>query len=184
MKYIKTYEAYGSILLNLSNNIDYKLVNKIKSILNNGDSILEISCGNGSDAIELSKFFKIIATDTDNNYVEYVNSKGVECINHDTKEKFPFNDNEFDLIYSRLGLHYFEIDELSKIFKELNRICNGYLLFTVKLVNDIQTGKVIFTKDVWENLVNDQFNIVSSEVKNGKLYDNECTWLEVLATPK
>lgn len=184
MKYIKTYEAYGSILLNLSNNIDKELIDKIKSLLNIGDSILEISCGNGSDAIELNKYYNIITTDTDENYVEYVNSKGIECINHDTRVKFPFNDKKFDLIYSRLGLHYFEIDELKKIFNELNRICDGYILFTVKLVNDIQTGKVILTKEVWEDLVSNEFTILESNVRNGILYNNESVWLEILASNK
>lgn len=181
MRYIKKYEAFNSVLLSLSNNVDIELVNKIKSLINKGDSILEISCGNGADAILLNKDYNVIATDTDQGYVDYVNSKGVECINHDTKEAFPFIDQQFELIYSRLGLHYFSKYELKLIFNELYRMCGEYLLFTVKLVNDIPTGKVILAKEDWENIVNDKFTIVSSVIKDGILYNNESTWLEILA---
>ncbi len=181
MRYIKKYEAFNSVLLNLSDNMDLELVSKIKSLINKGDSILEISCGNGADAILLNNDYNVIATDTDQGYVDYVNSKGVQCINHDTRDKFEFDDNQFDLIYSRLGLHYFSKDELRLIFNELFRICDGYILFTVKLVNDIPTGKVILAKEDWEELTSDRFNIVSSVVKNGILYNNESTWLEILA---
>ena len=53
--------------------------------------------------------------------------------------------------------------------------------FTVKLVNDIQTGKTIFNKETWEYLVSNEFEIVSSEVKEGILYDNQSKWLEIVA---
>lgn len=181
MRYIKKYEAFNSILLNLSNNVDIELVDRIKSLINKGDSILEISCGNGADSIALSKDYNVVSTDTDQGYVDYTNSKGVECINHDTLKEFPFNDKNFNLIYSRLGLHYFSKYELISIFDELYRICDGYLLFTVKLVNDIPTGKVILTKKDWEDIVNNNFTILKSDVRNGILYDNESTWLEILA---
>lgn len=181
MRYIKRYEAFNSVLLNLTNNIDFYLIDRIKSLVNKGDSILEISCGNGADSIELNKEYSVIATDTDQGYVDYVNSNGIECINHDTKNKFPFSDSQFDLIYSRLGLHYFTKADIMLIFDDLYRICNGYLLFTVKLVNDIPTGKVILNREDWEELTSSKFTIVSSDVKNGMLYDNESTWLEILA---
>ena len=97
------------------------------------------------------------------------------------RKKFPFGDNEFDLIYSRLGLHYFTQEELKEIFKELNRLTNKYLVFTVKLVNDIPTGKVIFTEDTWKDLVSEEFKIISAEVKEGILYNNQSKWLEIIA---
>jgi len=184
MKYLKSYKLFEtkSVLLELKDNVDNELVNKIKNLVETGSKILEISCGNGADAIELSNSgYEVTATDLDDGYVDFVNSQGVECIKHDTTQRFPFSDGEFDLIYSRLGLHYFSQEQLEEIFEELNRLTSKYLVFTVKLVNDIPTGKVIFTEDTWKHLVSEQFNIISTEVKEGILYSNQSKWLEIVA---
>ena len=123
------------------------------------------------------------ATEINNDYVENAIKIGINCINHNTKNKFPFRNNEFDLTYSRLGLHYFTLEELENIFSEIHRI-SKYLLFSVKLVNDIPTGKIILSKNDWINLVEKNFNIISNQVKNGILYDNQSNWLEILAIKK
>lgn len=186
MKYLQEFRVFenNSPLLELSNNADVELIYKIRGLISNG-SILEISCGNGADAIELSKLgFNVTATDNCDDYIKYVNSNGVKCIKHDTKERFPFKNNSFDLVYSRLGLHYFYVDELKNIFDEISRISKKYLVFTVKLVNDIPTGKVIFNEDTWRDLVSDKFEILESSVKEGILYNNQSKWLEIIAKKK
>lgn len=176
----KMFEA--SVLLDLKNNTDYELIDMIESLLPNGGKILEISCGNGSDAIELSsKGYDITTTEYNIDYVNFLLKNNIKCIQHDTRDKFEFDDNEFDLIYSRLGLHYFSENELNDIFKELNRISKKYLLFTVKLVNDIETNKIIFNKEKWDSITSKQFNIISSEIKEGILYGNKSKWLVVLS---
>lgn len=170
-----------SPLLDLSDNVDYELIGLIESLIPNGSKILEISCGNGADALELSqRGYDISATEYNQQYADFVGQK-INCIKHDTRNKFPFTDNSFDLVYSRLGLHYFSEPELESIFEDISRITKGYLVFTVKLVNDIQTGKTIFNKETWEDLVSNEFEIVSSEVKEGILYDNQSKWLEIVA---
>lgn len=88
------------------------------------------------------------------------------------------------MVYSRLGLHYFSVDELKNIFDEISRISKKYLVFTVKLVNDIPTGKVIFNEDTWRDLVSDKFEILESSVKEGILYNNQSKWLEIIAKKK
>jgi len=181
MKHLISYKLFEnkSPLLKLKDNIDIDLINTIRSLIDKG-KILEISCGNGSDAIELDRLgYDVIATDLNPEYVN--NASKVKCIQHDTRNEFPFNDNEFDLTYSRLGLHYFTEDELNKIFKDLSRITSRYLVFTVKLTNNIETGKIIFNKEFWENLTSKNFKIISSKVKTGLLYDIESTWLEIVA---
>jgi SAM-dependent methyltransferase len=169
-----------SPLLKLEDNVDYELIEKIQSLISSG-TILEISCGNGADALELLKRgYVVFGTENNQQYADHVNQK-INCVKHDTRNKFPFPDNSFDLVYSRLGLHYFSESELQSIFKEISRITKEYLVFTVKLVNDIKTGKTIFDKETWENLVSEEFKIVSSEVKEGILYDNQSKWLEIVA---
>ena len=188
MKYLLTRRIFESQeelnsqapLLKLDGNADIDLIQKIQSLISSG-SILEISCGNGADALELLKRgYVVFGTENNQQYVDHVNQK-INCVKHDTKNKFPFPDNSFNLVYSRLGLHYFSESELQSIFKDINRVTKEYLVFTVKLVNDIKTGKTIFTKETWEKLVSEDFEIVSSEVKEGILYDNQSKWLEIVA---
>lgn len=184
MKYLKKFNESSSVLLKLSNNIDYKLISTIENLISSG-KILEISCGNGADAIKLNDLgYKVYSTDYDDGYVNYVNSVIGNCIKHDTRAPFPYPNNYFNLVYSRLGLHYFTKDELENIFTDINRITKKYLVFTVKLVNDIPTGKVILTKESWNDLVSKDFNIISSKEKTGILYDNESRWLEIVAEKK
>ena len=185
MKYLLSFKVFEnkSPLLDLSKNIDNDLINKIESLLPSGN-ILEISCGNGSDSIDLNKKgYNVISTDYNKEYVDFV-SQYIKCIQHDTKNKFPFNDNQFDLVFSRLGLHYFTPEELVGIFDDISRITKKYLVYSVKLVNDIQTGKVIINKETWEKLTSDKFEIISSEVKSGILYGNQSEWLEITAVKK
>ena len=114
-------------------------------------------------------------------------SIGLECINHNTKNKFPFSDNQFDLIYSRLGLHYFTVDELELIFAELKRISKK-ILFTVKyeeskglnLFGQQATGKVFIDESQWREIVSKYFTIKTFEVKEGIIYGSSSKWIEIL----
>ncbi len=188
MKYIlskKIFENQSDLnkqspLLKLSDNVDYELINLIESLLPKKGTILEISCGNGADALELLKRgYVVFGTENNQQYADHVNQK-IDCIKHDTRNRFPYDDNSFDLVYSRLGLHYFTEEELKSIFEDISRITKEYLVFTVKLVNDIQTGKTIFNKETWERLVLKDFKIISSNIKEGILYDNQSKWLEMV----
>ena len=185
MKHLKTYqkfyESIGSSLLDLSNNVDHHLISQIQMSVKSGGSILEISCGNGSDSLHLQELgFKVTCTELNPEYVQNAKDLGLNCIQHNTKNKFPFSDKEFDLVYSRLGLHYFTEEELNSIFSELQRI-GKKILITVKVVDDIKTGKVILTEEKWKEIVNRFFNIKSFEVKEGQLYGNHSKWIEIKA---
>lgn len=192
MKYIIKFNDYKitenknwSPLLDLENNVDYELVDLIEKLIPIGSNILEISCGNGSDSFELlDRGYNVTATEYNKDYCDFVN-KRLTCINHNTINKFPFDDKSFDLVYSRLGLHYFTNKKLTVIFDDISRIVTDYLVFTVKLnQDDILTNKVIITKEKWENLTSKNFKIVSSKVKSGILYDNQSKWLEIVAWKK
>lgn len=184
MNFLNTYkkflESIGSPLLNLSDNIDQHLISIIQDKLKSG-SILEISCGNAADSLYLKDLgYDVVCTDLNPEYVENAKNLGLESIIHDTKNKFPFDDNHFDLIYSRLGLHYFTEDELKGILLELNRIGKS-ILITVKVVDDIQTGKVILTPDKWKELISLYFDIDIFEIKEGELYGSMSKWIEIFA---
>jgi len=184
MKRLKTYqkffESIGSPLLNLSDNVDDHLISKIQKEVQPGSKILEISCGNSTDSLKLKELgYEVICTEYNSDYVKNAQDLGLDCIQHDTKNEFPFSDSEFDLIYSRLGLHYFTEEELVSIFSELKRI-GKRILITVKVMDDIKTGKVILTENKWKEIVSKFFNIKSFEVKEGQLYGSQTKWIEIL----
>lgn len=183
MMWILKYERFTeSVLLRLSDNVDYEMVSKIESLVDPPAKILEISCGNGADSIYLKKRgYDITCTDNNRDYVENAEKNGLKSMIHDTSEPFPFDDRSFDLIYSRLGLHYFTEEVLDRIFSELKRMTKKYLVFSVKTVNDIQTGKIILTSDKWREITERYFDVVSFEEKSGMLYDNPSQWIEITA---
>ncbi len=188
MNRIKTYklfkESIGSPLLSLKDNTDSDLLNIIEDKVELGGRILEISCGNGADSLYLKELgYDVTCTEFNQDYVDNAVKIGLNCIQHDTRNKFKFNDKEFDLVYSRLGLHYFSEDELDGILTELNRISSN-LLITVKIVDDIKTGKVIFTPDIWKSLIDKFFDIEIFEIKEGILYDNQSKWIKIFAKSK
>lgn len=182
MKYLKTLEAFNSPLLSLSDNIDHQLIDVIKKNFDKGSSILEISCGNGADSLYLKELgYDVKCTELDDNYISNAIKLGLDCIKHDTKNKFPFDDNQFDLIYSRLGLHYFTESELDSILSELSRIGRS-ILITVKVEeDDFKTGKVIISPEKWNEIINKYFNIIDFNVNQGKLYNKESKWIEIFA---
>lgn len=178
-------EPMNESLLNLTDNVDYEMIKKIESVVNKGGSILEVSCGNASDALFLKKKgYKVTCTEISNDYYQNAIEKGLDCILHDTREPFPFEFNQFDLIYSRLGLHYFTKEELVDILNELSRI-GKKLLFSVKIEDDnFRTGKVILSPEDWKELLSKDWNIELFEEKSGELYGSKSKWLEILATKK
>ena len=70
MRYLVPFKIFesSSPLLDIKGNVDSNLISKIESL--SPSSILEISCGNGSDSIELSnKGYDVEATDNNKEYV-------------------------------------------------------------------------------------------------------------------
>lgn len=191
--YIKKYNDFilesqpyvAPILLNLKDNVDMSLMGDIESFATVGDKILEISCGNGADANYLKSIgYDITCTELNDVYVNHCKGLGLDIIKHNTESPFPFTDKQFDITYSRLGLHYFSNESLILIFNEIARITKKYLIYTVKLVDDIPTGKIILSKEEWESITLNKFEIVSSNKKSGLLYGSQCNWLEVIAKVK
>lgn len=180
----KSFTNNKSPLLNIRGNVDSEMLSKIESLVKPGSKILEIACGNGSDALHLKdRGYRVNCTDINDDYVSNAIRNGLHCIKHDTLNKFPYDNKSFNLTYSRLGLHYYKKDDLYNIFNEINRITKEYLVFSVKLIDDnFTTGKIILSKEKWEEIVTStKFSIISSEVKTGNLYGEPSKWLEIVA---
>lgn len=182
MKHIKRYKIFESVLLQLENNVDRHLTSIIQDNVSLGSDILEISCGNGADSKYLQDLgYRITCTELDDVYVNNAKNLGLNCIKHNTKNRFPFKSGQFDLIYSRLGLHYFNEEELNRIFSELSRI-GDKLLITVKVEEDsFNTGKVILSPEKWNQIISKYFDIIMFNIKEGLLYGKPSKWIEILA---
>jgi len=121
--------------------------------------ILELGCGSGSD----SYFFalqgnSVIATDFSEIAIKKNKSKHtmsqLEFQVMDISKKMQFSDKKFDLVYSRLSLHYFTDKVTKSIFKEIHRVLkpSGYLCFVCKSTKDPLYGKgEKIEKDLFEN---------------------------------
>jgi SAM-dependent methyltransferase len=186
MKYLKGYKIFENSLLNVSKNFDMALINKIKKNVKIGSNILEISCGNGSDSLYLKELgYNVICTEIDDEYVTNARKLGLECIKHNTKDRFPFKDKQFDLVYCRLGLHYFTEVELNNILKELKRISNK-LLLTAKIEDDdLGTNKIIIPPYHWIGLIVNNYGYEKEfYIREGDLYGRPSKWVEILAEAK
>jgi ubiquinone/menaquinone biosynthesis C-methylase UbiE len=168
--------------------------------------LLDVCCGKGADAIFFhNKGLKVTAMDFSNEAIKQFNETQkrydifLTSLLKDVSEPLPFEDESFEFIYSRLGLHYFTDDETKKVFLELSRILKseGLLMFQVKSVNDKEYGKGtelekdmykdetghtrhFFTLEYTESLL-EGFNIIMLEerkVENGSAY------IEVIAEKK
>ena len=198
MKYLKRFlESKTAPLINMGDTKDNELLDKVAGLARHkGKKILEIACGNGSDAIALYNMgFDVTATDSNQEYVDHINQEvenskvevdrgKIKAILHDTRKSFPATDGKFDLVFSRLGLHYFTEEELKEIFADIYRITKlyGHLVFTVKLTDDGKWGKKVLPTETWVKIVEESgFEIMNNETKSGKLYGEENTWLEVIA---
>lgn len=130
----------------LGNPTDFAI--EVQKIIPAKSKILELGCGAGNDSLFFAeKGHTVLATDfskvaIEKNNTRY-NNENVHFQTLDISQPFPFDDHSFDVIYSRLSLHYFTDSVTKEIFQELHRVLksNGYLCFVCKSVNDPLYGK-------------------------------------------
>ncbi|OPH61317.1 hypothetical protein BC351_15385 [Paenibacillus ferrarius] len=108
--------------------------------------VLEIGCGSGNDTRFLvGSGFNVTATDFSEVALSIIetNIPSVQILHHDTQDKFPFEDNEFEFIVASLSLHYFDDSVLNRILAEVRRMLSDKGLFLIRLnsVNDDDAQK-------------------------------------------
>ena len=111
--------------------------------LNNSGLCLDLGCGIG----QYSKWFmnhdyKVISSDISKIALDKVKEFNDNVVNLDMREKLPFEDNEFDVVFANLSIHYFSDLETKNLMKEIKRILKKDGLF-VGSVNGIEGLEVI-----------------------------------------
>ncbi len=111
--------------------IDYK------DYLNSG-LCLDLGCGIG----QYSKWFmdngyEVISSDISKIALEKVKEFNDNVVNLDMREKLPFEDNKFDLVFANLSIHYFNETDTKNLMSEVKRILKKDGLF-IGSVNGLQ----------------------------------------------
>lgn len=74
----------------------------------------------------------------------------------DIKEKLPFEDNSIGLIDANLSIHYFDMENTTKIFNEIHRILKPNGLFIGRMNSDKNEGYIKeTTKEIEKNFYYD-----------------------------
>ncbi len=108
-----------------------------KDYLNSG-LCLDLGCGIG----QYSKWFmdngyEVISSDISKIALEKVKEFNDNIVNLDMREKLPFEDNKFDLVFANLSIHYFNEADTKNLMSEVKRILKKGGLF-IGSVNGLQ----------------------------------------------
>lgn len=92
--------------------------------------ILDVGCGSGTYAhFWKEQGYNVTGLDISEKSLEITRSKGVYCVKGDVTKRLPFEDNEFDLVYSDGLLEHF-IDP-KPVLEEIFRVSRKYIVTTV-----------------------------------------------------
>ncbi|MFA6272053.1 MAG: class I SAM-dependent methyltransferase [Patescibacteria group bacterium] len=114
--------------------------------------VLDLGAGQGQDSrFFAEQGFEVISTDfedfalglNETNIPSHL-KKRIKVEEVDISEKLPFFNQEFDVVYSHLALHYFDAKTTEEIFREIKRVLKigGIVAFMVNSTSDpeYQTG--------------------------------------------
>jgi len=112
-------------------------INDYKDYLSTG-LCLDLGCGVG----QYSKWFmengyEVISSDISKIALEKVKEFNSNVVNVDMREKLPFEDNKFDVVFANLSIHYFSDSDTKNLMNEIKRILKEDGLF-IGSVNGIQ----------------------------------------------
>ena len=104
-------------------------IENYKDYLNNG-TCLDLGCGIG----QYSKWFmnhgySVVSSDISKIALEKVKEFNDNVVYADMREKLPFEDNKFDLVFANLSIHYFSDIETKDLMNEIKRILKKDGLF-------------------------------------------------------
>lgn len=109
-----------------------------KEFLSNHGTCLDLGCGIG----QYSKWFmnqgyEVISSDISNIALDKVREFNSNVVNVDMREKLPFDDNKFDVVFANLSIHYFSDSDTKNLMNEIKRILKDGGLF-IGSVNGMQ----------------------------------------------
>lgn len=105
-------------------------IREYKEYFNRKGKCLDLGCGIGQYSKELMSYgYEVTSSDISDIALEKVKEFNSNVIKLDMQEKLPFSDNEFDLVFANLSIHYFSDKDTKKLMLEIKRILKKDGLF-------------------------------------------------------
>lgn len=112
--------------------------------------ILELGAGQGQDTRYFANLgYEVLSTDFSDTSLQYNNKHLPSNLSHkitisklDLNNPFPFKNESFDVVYSHLAIHYFDLKTTQQIFKEIYRVLKnkGIAALLVNSITDPEYG--------------------------------------------
>ena len=118
-------------------------IDEYKTYFDTRGKCLDLGCGIGQYSKQLIKYgYNVVSADISDIALNKVKDFNKNVIKLDMRNKLPFSDSEFNLVFANLSIHYFSDEDTKKLLLEIKRILKENGLF-IGSVNGIQGLKVI-----------------------------------------
>lgn len=118
-------------------------IEEYRQYFNSKGKCLDLGCGIGQYSKKLIKYgYDVISADISDIALNKVKGFNENVVKLDMRDKLPFQDNEFDVVFANLSIHYFSDEDTRKLILEIKRILKEDGLF-IGSVNGIEGVKVI-----------------------------------------
>ncbi len=112
-----------------------------------GDKVLDVGCGKGYLMFDFTKVvpgIEVYGLDVSEYAIENSKEEVRERITHGSATKLPFQENEFDLVYSLNTLHNLHCFDLDKALREMNRVGKEKYLCVESYRNEEEKANLLY----------------------------------------
>ena len=162
-------------------------VTQVIDLLPKTGKVLDLAAGQGQDSRFFAKLgFNVTSTDFNNAALKLSKEKAdaerlkIDFLQVDAGQPLPFEDSSFDIVFSHLGIHYFNEEKTKMVFSEVNRVLKpgGIFAFLANTVDDpeIQEENFVrveehFYKEVDTGLEKSYFSVDYVNLLNDSLFE-------------